>query len=185
MCSLSVQCTMHYIICTLHTVHFAKKHSHGSKKKTGFWLPKGPSFDTSWGPNGPFLWLLVLFGGQTGTERARLETGEQRLFQLPEKGMGKVSRECWQVSRKCPCVTRKNFCVVFFFSVSAEGKKSNLTAIATWRGEVRQTHSHGHLGYSKHGQGNRVVEQMDGNRDKSGDQWMGIGYTAGNRCTTD
>ena len=31
------------------------------------------------------------------------------------------------------------------------GKKFSLTAIATWRGEVRQTQSHGHCGYSKLG----------------------------------
>ena len=55
-----------------------------------------------------------------------------------------------------------------FLSVgaSAEGKKSNLTAITAGRGEVMQTHSHGNFGYSKHGQGNGAVAQMNGNKDK-------------------
>ena len=64
----------------------------------------------------------------------------------------------------------------FFLSVSttADEKKSNLNAIATWRGEVRQD-----FGYSKHGQGNGAVAQMDDKRDGREDQWVGIGYTAG------
>ena len=58
-------------------------------------------------------------------------------------------------------------------------KKSNLTAIATWRGEVREAHPHGHFGISKHGQGNGAVA------DGRGDQWVGIGYTTSSNCTTD
>ena len=55
-------------------------------------------------------------------------------------------------------------------------KKTNLTAIATRRGDLRQTHPHGHFGYSKHGQGNGAVAQMDDNRNGRGDQWVGIGW---------
>ena len=64
-------------------------------------------------------------------------------------------------------------------------KKTNLTTIATRRGEMRQTHSHGHFGYSKHGQGNGAVTQMDDNKDRRGDQWVGIGYTTSSMCTID
>ena len=53
-----------------------------------------------------------------------------------------------------------------------------MTAIATWRGEIRQTYPHGHLGYSTHGRGNGAVAQMDDKRDRRGDQWVGIGHTA-------
>ena len=60
-----------------------------------------------------------------------------------------------------------------------------MTAIAMWRGEVMRSHPDRHFGYSKHGQGNGAVAQMDDNRDGRGDQWVGIGYTASSRCTTD
>ena len=75
----------------------------------------------------------------------------------------------------------------FFFGVStsADRGKSNLTAIATWTGEMRPTHSHIHFGYSKHGQGNGAVLPMDDNKHRSGDQWVGIEYTTKSKCTTD
>ena len=50
---------------------------------------------------------------------------------------------------------------------------------------MRQTHSHGHFGYSKHGQGNGAMVQMDDNNDRRGDQWVGIGYTASSKCAID
>ena len=53
-------------------------------------------------------------------------------------------------------------------------KKSNLTTIATWRGEVRQPHPHGHYAYTKHGQGNGAVAHMDDNTNLRGDEWVGI-----------
>ena len=86
---------------------------------------------------------------------------------------------------KCRCECTPSF--FFFFSVSASAdakKKSNLITIATWRGEVRQALPQGHFGYSKHGQGNGAVAEMDDNKDGRGDQWVGIGYTASSRCTT-
>ena len=52
----------------------------------------------------------------------------------------------------------------FFFSVSMSApfflkalRFSNLTAIATWRGEMSKTHCHKHFEYSKHGQSNGAV----------------------------
>ena len=74
---------------------------------------------------------------------------------------------CFRCQRQCPL------------------KKYNLTAIAIWRGEVRQAHPDEHFGYSKHGQGNAAVVQMDDKKDGRGHQWVGIGYTASSRCTTD
>ena len=50
---------------------------------------------------------------------------------------------------------------------------------------MRQTHSHGHFGYSTHGQGNGAMAQMDDNWSGRGHQWVGIGYTASSRCTID
>ena len=108
-----------------------------------------------------------------------------------------MSRKCWQVS--CECIIFFHFfrcqheCTSrIFFECQHEcrGKKSNMTTIATWRGKVRQTHSHRHFGYSKHGQwtskqGHGAVGLMDGNRDKRGNQWVGIGYTTSYRCTKD
>ena len=44
--------------------------------------------------------------------------------------------------------------------------------------EVRQTHCHKHFGYSKYGQGNGAVAQMGNNRDKRGNQCVGIRYNA-------
>ena len=48
---------------------------------------------------------------------------------------------------------------------------------------MRLTHSHGHLGYSKHGQGNRAVAQMDDKkirvkREGYKEEPFPIGYTA-------
>ena len=86
-----------------------------------------------------------------------------------------MSRECKKVSRECTRVTlRKNIYIFTFFlsvNASANEKDSTLTAIATWRGEVRQAHTHRHFGYSKHRQGNGAVAQMmDDNRDGRGGQ---------------
>ena len=44
---------------------------------------------------------------------------------------------------------------------------------------MRQTHSHRHFEDYKHGQGNGAVAHMDDNRDRRGDQLVGIGYTTG------
>ena len=64
------------------------------------------------------------------------------------------------------------------------GLRVYLTAIAAWRAEVRQTHPYRHFGYSKHLQGNGAVDEMDDNRDRRGDHWVGIGYAASSRCST-
>ena len=91
---------------------------------------------------------------------------------------GSVTRVLTSVTRVYSRDTLDSILDFFCVSTSAEGEKSNLTAIATWRGEVRQTHSYGHFGYSKHGQGNAAVAQMDDNRGSRGNQWVDIGYTA-------
>ena len=92
---------------------------------------------------------------------------------------GSVTRVLTSVIEVYSCDTQKKKIseLIFFWSVSvsvppefffpglsaaAEGNKSDLTPIAPWGGEMRQTHSHGHFGYSKHGQGKRAVAQMDG-----------------------
>ena len=49
---------------------------------------------------------------------------------------------------------------------------------------MRQTHFHGNFGYPNQGKRIGAVAQMEDNKHRRGDQWVGIGYTASSKCTT-